>query len=410
MRQILEETFFAALAATHPAKLVQKNLPHKAPNFILAIGKAALTMLEAAREAYPEVPFLAVPPNGTDLQLEFGEIIFGSHPIPSLRSVKAAERALEILENLTEFQHVLMLISGGGSSIFCAPWGVTLEQKQDLTRQLLQSGADITEINTVRKNLSRVKGGRLAASTKASVTALILSDVVGDDPSVIASGLTAANTSTFEQALAILEKYNIKAPEALAQLMSSVQGKIAQTARDFGSRVQNIIIGSNVMLLNAAKSHLESQNIQSLILSDQFTGETRDLAGFHAAMIKSIRQHQQPVSAPIMLISGGEATVTVRGNGFGGRNQEFMLWLLQNLGETGVHALSAGSDGIDGNSLAAGAFLSPDSHTRARAQHLEIQRYLANNDSATFFSKLEDSFITGATGHNLNDIRLIFVE
>jgi glycerate 2-kinase len=410
MRELLTETFFAALKATHPRILVKKHLPLESPSFILAIGKAALPMLEAAREVYPEVPFLAVPPNGENVQLEHGEIVFGTHPLPGLKSVQAANKAVDLLSRLSATDNVLMLISGGSSAIFSLPWGVSLDQKKQITQDLIRAGATINELNTVRKHLSRVKGGQLAMVSKAKVTALILSDVVGDDPSVIASGLTVPDPSTFAEALGVLRKYNIKAPDAEHHFRRGIANELPETPKHLDSRVQNTIIGSNFLLLNAAKMFLLSKGIQSLILSDQFTGETRDLAGFHAAIVQSIRLHQQPCSAPIMLISGGEATVTVKGHGQGGRNQEFMLWLLQNLGEKGVFALSSGSDGIDGNSSAAGAFLSPDSFARAKASQLEVQHYLDNNDSASFFAQLEDQFLTGATGHNLNDLRLIFVE
>ncbi len=409
MRGLLQETFFAALSATHPKILVKKHLPLEPPSLIIAIGKAALAMLEAAREVFPEVPFLAVPPNGENTKLDFGEIIFGTHPLPSRKSVLAANKAVDLLSRLKSTDHVLMLISGGSSAIFSNPWGIGLNQKKHLTQDLLRSGATINELNAVRKHLSRVKGGQLANATKAKVTALILSDVVGDDPSVIASGLTVPDPSTFADALSILEKYKIKAPEAKDHFLRGIANELPETPKHLGSRVQNTIIGSNFLMLEAAKTYLESKGIQSLILSDQFTGEARELAGFHAAIVQSIRLHQQPCAAPVMLISGGEATVTVQGHGQGGRNQEFMLWLLHNLGEHGVFALSAGSDGIDGNSSAAGAFLSPDSFARANAIKLELQSYLINNDSASFFAQLEDQFVIGATGHNLNDLRLIYL-
>ena len=403
MQQILIDTYLAALLATHPAKLLEPHLPKHAPDFILLIGKAALSMLEATRKAYPQTPFLAVPPNGTDYTLEYGEVIFGTHPIPSLNSVRAAERALAVLQTLETHQHLLILVSGGASAVFCAPKGVTLEQKQLLTAQLLKSGASIFEVNSVRKKLSRVKGGRLVAATKAKVTALILSDVVGDDLSVIASGLTVADTSTFADARFILEQYKIDAPKAM-QYLQTQKPVIQET------RVTNTIIGSNYLLLEAAKIHLEQLGLKAVILSDAFTGETRDLAGFHAAMIQSIRLYQTPFSTPVVLLSGGESTVTMRGTGQGGRNQEFMLWLLQNLSKDGVYGLSAGSDGIDGNTQAAGAILTPDSWQRAKQAHLESQESLSNNDSGTFFSSLGDQLVTGATGHNLNDIRMIYVE
>jgi glycerate 2-kinase len=408
-RALLEQTYFAALAATNPKKLVAQHLPTQTPSLILAIGKAALPMLEAAREAFPQTRFLAVPPNGEDQRLEYGEILYGTHPIPSQRSVRAAERALELLGALQESDLVLVLISGGGSALFCAPWGVTLEQKQDITQQLLRAGADIKELNTVRQNLSKVKGGRLAAATKAKVHSLILSDVVGDDIAFIASGLTAPSKAGFGEALKILEQYGIHAPEAVAHLKAGAQGRLPQPPKLEPARIRNLVIGSNFYLLEAAKHHLEQQGHRALILSDSFTGEAKELARFHAAIVKSIVQHSSLAAAPVVLLSGGEAPVTVRGNGQGGRNQEFLLWLLYFLQDIGVEALAAGSDGIDGNSSAAGAVLGVESLARARQKNLHVSKFLENNDSGRFFAKLGDQFMTGATGHNLNDLRMILV-
>jgi glycerate 2-kinase len=408
-RTLLEQTYFAALEATNPTKLVAQHLPTQTPSLILAIGKAALPMLKAAREAFPETRFLAVPPNGEDQMLECGEILYGTHPIPSQSSVRAAEQALELLGALQGSDLVLVLISGGGSALFCAPWGVTLEQKQDITDQLLRAGADIKELNTVRQNLSQVKGGRLAAATKAKVHSLILSDVVGDDIAMIASGLTAPCKTGFGEALKILEQYEIDAPEAMAHLTAGTKGRLPQPPKLESARVRNTIIGSNFHLLEAAKHHLEQKGHRVLMLSDSFTGEAKELARFHAAIVKSIVHHGSPATAPLVLLSGGEAPVTVRGNGQGGRNQEFLLWLLHFLGEIGVDALAAGSDGIDGNSSAAGAVLGVDSVARAIRKNLNILKFLQNNDSGRFFAKLGDQFLTGATGHNLNDIRMILV-
>ncbi len=407
MRLLLEETYFAALQATSPKVLVQKHLPETMPDLILAIGKAALPMLEAARECFPDTAYLAVTPQIPDIPDP--NVVTSNHPIPDWRSVEAASRALELLAKLEDNQHLFLLISGGGSALFCAPWGVTLEEKQSITQALMRAGADITELNTVRKHLSKVKGGQLVAATKARVTALLLSDVVGDDPSIIASGISAADPSTFADALAILERYEIQNEAARAHLLAGIGGELLETPKDLGERVQNTIIGSNRILLEAAKNHLEQRGIRAVILSDSITGDTRAAAQFHAAIVRSIVVHHEPFAPPIALLSGGETTVQVRGHGKGGRNHEFALWLLHDLGQRKVYALIAGSDGMDGNSGAAGAFLEPNSLERAMAAKLELRDFLANNDSGTFFSKLNDQLITGASGHNLNDLRMIFI-
>jgi len=412
-RALLEHSYRAALAAVSPARLLAPHLSGPRPDFVLAFGKAALPMLRAALDAYPGVPGLAVPPDGTpDLSAPPGaQVLPGAHPVPDERSVRAAEEALAQVSALPPGSRLLLLVSGGGSALLSAPWGVTLEQKQALTGALLRAGATIEEINTVRKHLSRTKGGRLAAATRAQVRALIISDVIGDDPSVIASGPSVPDPTTFAEALSVLERYGVAAPEARAHLAAGARGEYPETPKPGElPHVQNTVIGSNRVLLEAAQTALASRGVQAIILSDTFGGEARDLAGFHASLVQSIRQYGTPFTGPVVLLSGGEATVTVRGDGRGGRNQEFALWLLGALGEQGVWALSAGSDGIDGHSEAAGAFLTPDSWQRARAAGLGIRAHLARNDSGSFFAALGDALITGPSGHNLNDFRAIWVE
>ncbi|BDP44405.1 hypothetical protein DAETH_43740 (plasmid) [Deinococcus aetherius] len=413
LRALLEHSYRAALEAVAPARLLAPHLTGERPDFVLAFGKAALPMLRAALEAYPGVPALAVPPRGTpDLSApEEAEVLPGSHPVPDEYSTLAAERALSWVRELPRGARLLVLVSGGGSALLSAPWGVTLAQKQALTRDLLRAGATIEEINAVRKHLSRVKGGRLAQATRARVRALLISDVIGDDPSVIASGPTVPDPSTFADALAVLDRYGIGAEEARAHLTAGVRGDLPETPKPGElPQVENVVIGSNRVLLEAAQGFLRGQGMEAVILGDTFAGEARDLAGFHASLVHSVRTYGTPFRGPLALLSGGEATVTVRGEGRGGRNQEFVLWLLENLGERGVYALSAGSDGIDGNSDAAGAFLTPDSLSRARALDLDPRDFLARNDSGTFFAALGDALVTGPSGHNLNDYRVVLVE
>ena len=412
-RALLEAAYRESLAVVAPDRLLAPYLTEPRPDFVLAFGKAALPMLRSVLEAYPGVPGLAVPPMGTpDLSASPGaEVLPASHPLPDERSVHAAETALARVGALPARSRLLMLVSGGGSALLSAPWGVTLAQKQALTRGLLRSGATIQEINAVRKHLSRIKGGRLAAATKAYVRALLLSDVIGDDPSVIASGPTVPDSTTFADALGVLDRYGVAAPEARAHFLSGIRGELPETPKALPN-VHNSVIGSNRLLLEAAQRWLEARGVRAVILSDTFGGEARELAGFHASIVQSIRQHGTPFSASVVLLSGGETTVTLppTGLGIGGRNQEFALWLLQGLGERGVYALSAGSDGIDGSSPAAGAFLTPDSYSRARAAGLNIADALARHDSGTFFAALGDALVTGPSGHNLNDCRAIWVE
>lgn len=411
VRALLENTYHEALRAVSPETLLTPYLtaPYLTgpkPALILAFGKASLPMARAALKVYPGVPSLIVPPVGTaDLSAPNGATVMpAAHPVPDERSVQAAEEALRRLGALAEGQEALILVSGGGSALLAAPDGVTLAQKQALTKELLRAGADISEINTVRRHLSRIKGGRLAQATKANIRALLLSDVVGDDMSVIASGPTVPDSTTFAQALAVLDRYEIAAPEARRHFQSG-----APDTPKVLPHVSNTVIGSNRLLLEAAQRELTQQGVRAVILGDTFEGEARELAHFHAAIIRSIRQFGSPLAAPVVLLSGGETTVTLHGDGIGGRNQEFALALALALGKHGVYALSAGSDGIDGSSSAAGALLQPDTLARAQQMGLDAHDYLARNDSGSFFARLGDALMTGPSGNNLNDFRAMAI-
>ncbi|MGL4611707.1 MAG: glycerate kinase type-2 family protein [Trueperaceae bacterium] len=410
MKALLESAFRHALAETSPKHLVTQHLPDAKPSLILAFGKAAIPMLQGALEEFPDTPYLVTPPSYAATFVGHGEYLAGTHPVPSETSNNAAERALELASGLREKDSLLVLVSGGGSALWCAPWGITLEEKQTLTQALLRSGADIHELNTVRKHVSKIKGGRLAQITKAKVDALLLSDVVGDDPAVIASGPTVADPSTFTDALEVLERYSLDFPKVSEHFQKGVRGEIAESPKPndpLFARVENKVIGSNRILLEAARSYLQHHGHNVTILSDCFEGEAKELARFHAATTQSISKYGEPFPQPVILLSGGEATVTVKGRGKGGRNQEFALWLLHFLQDSKVWALSAGSDGIDGNSTAAGAFITPDSWQRAKEKGLDITKFLENNDSNTFFRELGDTLETGTTQHNLNDFRAI---
>ena len=414
MRALLEESYKEALRAASPERLLWPHLTSRPPALVVAVGKAARSMLRAAREAYPDARFLAVPPadGGAVPGLDGpGEVLPAAHPLPDERSVRAAERALDLASRLESSDELLVLLSGGGSALLSAPLGVTLEQKQDLARALMLAGADIRELNTVRRHLSRVKGGGLARATRARVRTLLLSDVVGDHPSDIASGPTVPDPTTYADALAVLDRYRVGAPQARAHLERGARGELAETLKsgEDRGRLEHVVIGSNFTLLAAARNFLEGRGQRTLILSDRFEGEARALAALHAALVESVRAHGVPAPAPLVLLSGGEATVRVLGDGVGGRNQEFALALLDALRGQGVWALSAGSDGIDGSSGAAGAFLTPDSWARAAQLGLDPRAFLERNDSGGFFARLGDQLVTGPSGHNLNDFRAIAV-
>jgi glycerate 2-kinase len=413
MREKLLESFRFALGATHPYRLTRQALPQTPPTHVLALGKAAFPMLKAVSDAYGELPGLGVTRYG---HLEPGarlpgiELMEAGHPVPNEGSLRAGERVLEFVGRLSSADHLLVLISGGGSALVSAPWGVSSEEKQALSQALLASGANIQEVNTVRKHLSRLKGGRLAAATRARITNLLLSDVPGDDPSVIASGPTVPDPSTFAEALEVLERYRIESP-AREHLERGARGELPETPKPGDpvfERVENRLVGAARHLLEAARTYWEGQGYRVLVLSDRFVGEARELAHFHAAMVQSIQEAGQPLAPPVVLLSGGEAGVRVRGSGKGGRNQEFLLWLAYFLGERGVWAMACDSDGIDGNTEAAGAVLQPG--LLAGEVRLQAKRHLANNDAYGFFRAHEGLVITGPTQNNLNDYRVIVVE
>jgi len=414
MRQLLQNSLLAALEQTDPRQAVTGAVKSLTPpTAVLAVGKAAGPMLAGLEDAGLRLPGFGVTRYGHGMPLGHYELVEAGHPVPDGASVRAAERALELARSLGPDDHLLVLISGGGSALWCAPWGLELGELQELNRSLLASGATIAEMNAVRKHLSRIKGGRLAQATRARVTALLVSDVPGDDVSTIASGPTAPDPTTFADALAVLDRYRIDAPAARAHLERGAAGMLLETPKPgdpLFSRVKNEILLANADLLLAAADFWEKEGWQVHVLSDRLEGEARELARFHAALVQSARVRGLPYQPPFVLISGGEATVTVRGDGYGGRNQAFLAWLAYFMGPDGVWALAADSDGIDGNSPAAGAILQPNTLARAAELGLDLRTYLGRDDSHGFFAELGDLVTTGPTGNNLNDLRIIAVE
>lgn len=406
MKALLEAAFRQALKTAHPYRLTQRALPPWKPDLVLAVGKGAASMLQAALDRYGEVPYHLTLPKGQDaLGLR---AVHARHPVPDPDSVRAAEEVLGLLLELPPKARVLALLSGGGSALWCLPLGISLPEKQALTHDLLQSGASIHEVNAVRKHLSRVKGGRLLLSTRARVHVLLLSDVPGDDPSVIASGPFHPDPTTYGEALAVLDRYRLGHGGARRVLEEGAQGKLPETLKPGDPALRRLswrMAGSNLDLLRAAKAFLKGEGHRAVLLSDRFGGEARALARFHAELVGSIRAHGLPFRRPLFLLSGGEAQVRVVGRGRGGRNLEFLLALYAHL-EHPLHALAADSDGLDGNSGAAGALLTPEVWERG----LDPRPYLAENDSLGFFQKVDTLLQTGPTGTNLNDFRLLYVD
>ena len=448
--EALRDSFAAALRAVEPGVMVESNLPDEEPALILAAGKGALGMLAPARRRWPTVRWLAAPPHDVaagavadEYSGMRGQVISGSHPLPDEGSVTAARAAITAVGRLGPEDLVLVLLSGGGSSLWSAPRGVSLSGKRELISRLLLAGADIDRLNAVRKHLSFVKGGQLARATRARLLTLALSDVPGDDPATIASGPTVPDASTYQRALAVLDEFGVTAPAARSQLEAGVAGLVDETPKpgdELEARSHALVIGSNRTLLDAAADYWRAAGYPVILLSDALQGEARVLAKAHADLATALAHGEDPgpalaalapagqaaaviqqatgiarVSAgrPLVVLSGGEATVTVTGKGRGGRNQEFALWLHHYLRRAGsdehVAALAAGSDGIDGNSPAAGATISEATGARAEALDLSPAAHLRDNDSYTFFAGLGDALVTGPTGTNLNDYRALVV-
>lgn len=414
--ELLEKAFFAAVDAAHPGKHLAAHLPElpKGRLVVVGAGKAAATMARAVEAHYPleRLEGLVVTRYGHALPVQKLDVVEAAHPVPDAAGQRATERILDLARGLSQDDLLLCLVSGGGSALLTAPAGVTLAQKAELTQALLRSGADIAEMNTVRKHLSRIKGGNLAAAAApARITALILSDVVGDDLSAIASGPTVPDETTFKDAAEVLERYAIDAPTARAYLEAGKRGEVPETPKSGNAvfeQVSNRLVGSAQESLEAAARFLEARGIPAHILSSSVVGEAREAARAHAAIVRQVARYGQPFTKPCALLSGGETTVTVRGRGRGGRNGEFALALALELnGLSGVHALAADTDGVDGSEDNAGAFVTPDilqKVGRARAKEL-----LEGNDSYTFFEEAGTLFVTGPTGTNVNDLRVVLI-
>jgi hydroxypyruvate reductase len=415
MHELLLATFRVALDAANPLVLIPKHLPSppKGRTLVVGGGKAAAAMAKTLAENWPaEVPLsgLVVTRYQHGLPTRRIEVIEASHPLPDGRGAEAAQRMLDEVQQLAPDDLLIVLLSGGGSSLLALPVeDVTLEELRSVTKSLLASGAPIQDINMVRKHLTRLSGGRLAALSPAPVIALIISDVVGDDPTSIASGPCAADPSTYADALAVLAKYAITPPVSVdAHLKRGIRGEIPDTPKPgdvIFSKVENLIIGSARLSLAAAETLMRSRGINVMNLGE-IEGESRHVAQAHA---KLIRELLQTIPRPFALLSGGETTVTVTNpSGRGGRNTEYLLALGAALRSVdNVWALACDTDGIDGSESNAGALWTPDTWTRARALGLDAEKMLEANNAYDFFYALNDLIVSGPTKTNVNDFRLI---
>jgi glycerate 2-kinase len=414
-RDILNRMFEAAVAAVSPALCLPHHLPPPATGrtIVIGAGKAAASMAQVAEQHLPgPVEGLVVTRYGHGVPCRHIKVIEAGHPVPDSAGTQAAERILALVRNLNADDQVLFLASGGGSALLALPVpGITLMDKRALTAALLSSGASIGEINIVRKHLSAIKGGRLAAAAApARFLTLAISDVPGDDPSVIASGPGLADGSTFAEARAVLAKYRIAPPAAIAAHLDAAAD---ETPKPGDIRLRNAgatIIATAQQALEAAAMAAISQGWLPLMLGDAIEGEAREVARVLAGIAGSVRRHGQPVPGPAVILSGGETTVTVTGNGRGGRNAEFLLALALALdGAPDIHALACDTDGIDGSEDNAGAVIGPDTLARARALGLDAKAMLADNDAHGLFQALGDLVMTGPTRTNVNDFRAILV-
>lgn len=419
-RTLLIDSFHAAVAAADPLKLVAAHLPPPpvGRTLVVGAGKAAASMARAVELAWPAdrpLDGIVVTRYAHGMPTDRIRVLEASHPVPDSAGEVASAEILARVSDLGPDDLLIVLVSGGGSSLLSLPVsGVPMADLKAVTKSLLASGAPITEMNVVRKHLSRIQGGRLAAASMAPVVSLIVSDVTGDDPSAIASGPTCPDASTYADALAILKRYEVNPPASVsAHLLAGLQGSIGETPKPGDvafSKVSNKVIATAHQSLDAAAAFFRNQSITPVVLGDTVTGEASEVAKVYAALVREIRGFGQPFVAPVVLISGGECTVTVRGSGRGGRCAEFLTSLAAELdGMPEVYAVAADTDGIDGTEDNAGAVLAPDSASRAAALGLSARKMLENNDGYSYFSALGDLLVTGPTRTNVNDYRAILV-
>ena len=413
-RDALNRIFMAAVASADPAKVLQHHLPSppKGRCVVVGAGKASAAMAAALEAAWPHVDLsgVVVTRYGHAVPTKRVEIIEASHPVPDDKSAEAAKRILAAVEGLTADDMVIALISGGGSALMVAPAeGMTLADKMAVNRALLASGATISEMNAVRKHLSRIKGGRLAlAARPAKVVSLLISDVPGDDPSEIASGPTVADPSDIETVREIVSRYALDLPETVRRVLE--KGEETPKAGDIEEDIR--LIAAPSLALQAAADEALKLGLTPLILGDSLEGESKDVGAVMAGIALSASRKGLPVKGPAVLLSGGETTVTIGKGpaGKGGRNTEYLLSLALTLkGADGIWAIAGDSDGIDGVEDAAGAMVTPDTLVRIRNAGVDPRQSLVNHDSYTAFNAAGDLVVTGPTLTNVNDIRAILI-
>lgn len=414
-RALLNALFDEAVAKAQPELAVTRFLPAqpRGRTLVIGAGKASAQMAAALEKAWPgPIEGLVVTRYGYGQACERIEIVEAAHPVPDAAGLAAAKRIVDMVAGRSADDLVIALISGGGSSLLPAPAdGLSFEDEQEINRQLLASGAPIGVMNLVRNQFSTIKGGRLAqAAYPAKVVTLVVSDVPGDDPALVASGPTLPLKGTRADARRLVELYRLDLPAAAIKLLASDENLAPQPDEAVFARNTSATIASAALSLEAAAALARQRGVESAILSDAIEGEAREVARVHAALAKEVAVRNRPFNKPVILLSGGETTVTLRGKGRGGRNGEFLLSLAIELdGVAGVTALAADTDGIDGSEDNAGAFVDGTSASRMRAAGIDPLAYLANNDAYTAFEAIGDLFVTGPTGTNVNDFRAILI-
>lgn len=414
-RDFLKDMFFETLKAVKGVEGLAKSLPPKPKGkvCVLGAGKGAALMAKTVEDNIEgDVTGLVVTRYGHKIETSKIEVVEAAHPTPDEEGRKAAGRILKMAEELGEDDLLICLISGGGSALLSLPAeGISLEDKQRVNNQLLKSGANISEINSVRKHLSAIKGGRLAqAAYPAKVVSYLISDVPGDDPSVIASGPTVADPTTFKDALAVLNKYNITPPKSVLDRLQLAEDETPKKGSKFIEKSEIVMLATPQDALETASKYAKEKGFETIILGNAIEGEAKEVAKVHAGIVKQVINENQPLKKPCVILSGGETTVTVNGNGRGGRNVEFLLSLTLSLkGIDNVCAIACDTDGIDGMEDNAGAIIYPETLEIAKKKGLDASEYLKNNDAYTFFEKLGDLIVTGPTLTNVNDFRAIIV-
>ena len=413
---LLRSMFDAAVAAAQPSLCLPAHLPEppRGRTLVIGAGKASAEMARVLEQHWAgELSGLVVTRYGYAVPCERIEIAEAAHPVPDAAGMAAARRILGMVQGLTADDLVICLISGGGSALLSLPDpALDLAVKQEINRALLQSGATIGEMNCVRRHLSAIKGGRLAAACHpARVVTLLISDVPGDNPADIASGPTCADATTCADALAILQRYGITVPEAVTQLLESGASESVKPGDPRLARSEIRLIAAPQIALEAAAEVARKAGIIPYILGDSIEGEARDVGIVMAGMARQVAMRGQPFEAPCVLLSGGETTVTIRGSGRGGRNVEFLLSLGVSLnGHAGIYAIACDTDGVDGQEEIAGAIIGPDMLEKAWSLRINPRLSLANNDGHGFFQAIGASVVCGPTLTNVNDFRAIYVE